>query len=407
MTIKQTLIGKKIYISISLGVGKQWKIKTPLVIDPNDWNNTQGYPKNYSRYARYKQIKDDLDDIRAEIELNHHNLIKSGEIPNKEFYKTIIDKYFNKTNDEDSFITYIQKYIDDSPYRQTQLGIGVSESRIKSLKVFKKTWDRFELSQDNQYNIQHINKKVSVLFTNWLRSHQYSDEYIFKNISNLQAVMRESVKNYDVTLAINPDHIHAPRPGKKDKEEIIYLNLDEIKMIQDVNIKQKYLQNARKWLIMGCYIGQRGGDLLNLTPNNIQILNGKKCFVMKQQKTKKDTIVPILPEVEVLLNDGFPTKISIEKFRSYIKEVCRIAGIDELTIGRIKHSSRGATTKGIYPKWQLISTHVCRRSFASNFYGKIPTPILMRITNHSSERQFQQYIGVPEYEQVLEIFNYV
>jgi hypothetical protein len=34
-----------------------------------------------------------------------------------------------------------------------------------------------------------------------------------------------------------------------------------------------------------------------------------------------------------------------------------------------------------------------RRSFASNYYGKIETPLLMNITGHSKERTFLTYIG--------------
>jgi len=34
-----------------------------------------------------------------------------------------------------------------------------------------------------------------------------------------------------------------------------------------------------------------------------------------------------------------------------------------------------------------------RRSFASNYYGKIETPLLMNITGHTKESTFLTYIG--------------
>jgi len=49
---------------------------------------------------------------------------------------------------------------------------------------------------------------------------------------------------------------------------------------------------------------------------------------------------------------------------------------------------------GIYPKYAVIASHDLRRSFATNFYGKIPTPILMNMTGHSQEATFMQYIGM-------------
>ncbi|MAW95922.1 MAG: hypothetical protein CMF36_02150 [Leeuwenhoekiella sp.] len=49
--------------------------------------------------------------------------------------------------------------------------------------------------------------------------------------------------------------------------------------------------------------------------------------------------------------------------------------------------------KGSFPKWQLVSTHICRRSFATNHYGKLPTPVLMAVTGHTTEKMFLNYIG--------------
>lgn len=38
-------------------------------------------------------------------------------------------------------------------------------------------------------------------------------------------------------------------------------------------------------------------------------------------------------------------------------------------------------------------SHNLRRSFATIFFGKIPTHILMNMTGHSDEKTFMSYIG--------------
>ena len=48
---------------------------------------------------------------------------------------------------------------------------------------------------------------------------------------------------------------------------------------------------------------------------------------------------------------------------------------------------------GTHTKYSLISSHDLRRSFATNYFGKIETPILMQITGHSKESTFLSYIG--------------
>ncbi|WP_304518147.1 hypothetical protein [Cecembia rubra] len=48
---------------------------------------------------------------------------------------------------------------------------------------------------------------------------------------------------------------------------------------------------------------------------------------------------------------------------------------------------------GMYPKHELITSHSCRRTFATIFYKKIPTTILMGITGHVNESTFLKYIN--------------
>jgi hypothetical protein len=45
------------------------------------------------------------------------------------------------------------------------------------------------------------------------------------------------------------------------------------------------------------------------------------------------------------------------------------------------------------PKYAFVTSPIMRRSFASNYYGKIETPLLLNITGHSKERTFLTYIG--------------
>lgn len=410
MKLSSELIVKKLYIRMSLGAGKQFRTATPLTIEPSHWNSKIQAPIKYQNDPEKLIIYQSLQGLHKLTRLRFVKDSVDGIPIDKYWLKALVNNFFNKEDVEVTkyFTNYIQAYIDDAPYKDTINGIGLSTGRVKQIKVFKKMWLRFECESGSVYTIKQINNKAVDKFTQWLRSQAYAQSYISKHLSNMKAILRDADKrNDEVELNINTQHITTPKTKKKASDEIVYLTIDELKMIQSVQLKQSYLQNARKWLILGCYCGQRGGDLLSLTPKNIQVINGKKCFILRQQKTLKDTVVPMLPEVEELLKDGFPRPLSITKFREYIKEVCRVSKINEVMTGRQKVSSRGATTIEMLPKWKLISTHTCRRSFATNFYGRIPTPILMRITNHSTEKQFLEYIGKPQYEQALEIFNYL
>jgi integrase len=47
----------------------------------------------------------------------------------------------------------------------------------------------------------------------------------------------------------------------------------------------------------------------------------------------------------------------------------------------------------MYKKHELITSHVGRKSFATNLYGKVSTPLIMSATGHKTEQTFLMYIG--------------
>ena len=102
----------------------------------------------------------------------------------------------------------------------------------------------------------------------------------------------------------------------------------------------------------------------------------------------------------------FPRKISDQRYNEYIKDVCREAEItNQVQGGKLNiETSRKAT--GLFPKYELVTSHIGRRSFATNNYGKIPTALLMNATGHGTENMFLTYIGKTSTEQAKELSKY-
>ena len=105
-------------------------------------------------------------------------------------------------------------------------------------------------------------------------------------------------------------------------------------------------------------------------------------------------------------NGNFPRKISDQKYNEHIKKVCEAAEINEPTHGiKFDHETKAKVEKE-YAKWELVSSHIGRRSFATNNYGKIPTSFLMYITGHTTEAMFLTYIGKSNKDIAMELTNY-
>ena len=102
-----------------------------------------------------------------------------------------------------------------------------------------------------------------------------------------------------------------------------------------------------------------------------------------------------------LLENEFPRKVSQVVFHKQMKALCKMAGIDELVPG-FKNNPKTRRKEIINaPKYEFVTSPIMRRSFASNYYGKIETPLLMNITGRSKESTFLTYIGTHQNKDVL------
>lgn len=426
------LIGTSIYLNFSASFksddnkSKTFRKNTNLSVNPSDWKTKKSRRKNKAgknsrivdltnpKYAEAKEFKENtLEKIEKSVLDQYNKDYPKGIAINKDWFHAAVKKALNQSEDQTTLLTYrIQRAIEKAPYKKirTKGGrykIGLSKGRIKGIEQFKTIIERFEADKLNgtQINIPNIDKKLIEDFENWLFDQTYSKNYIGKQLSNFKAILNEID---DLKININVKKDIQVISDSKETDEIIYLSLDELQQIKEANIITPYLKNARKWLVLGCHTGQRASDLLRLSADKIELYQNRRVFRITQQKTNSKVTIPILSEVEKIIKDGFPYAISQTKLREYFKMVCRLAGIDEPTKGRVRQSGKhGTTIKGLYPKWKLIGTHVCRRSFASNYYGHMPTPILISITGHSSEQMFLNYIGKTDEDMAIQMFDYI
>jgi integrase len=143
-------------------------------------------------------------------------------------------------------------------------------------------------------------------------------------------------------------------------------------------------------------------NLLKLSPNTLRKAPTRLYIDILQQKTKKPVTAGVAdPLVIKLLENEFPRRVSQVTFHKQIKILCRIVGINGLVSG-FKNNPKTRRKEIVNaPKYEFVTSHIMRRSFASNYYGKIETPLLMNITGHSKESTFLTYIGTHQNKDTL------
>ena len=82
-------------------------------------------------------------------------------------------------------------------------------------------------------------------------------------------------------------------------------------------------------------------------------------------------------------------KVRMVNFNYYIKEVVRLAGLNEPV--RISHRRGNIIREEIRPRYAWISWHTARRSFCTNEYlAGTPSDLIMSISGHKSEKSFRK-----------------
>ena len=371
------------------------------------------WSKQHKKKSKDIEITNKQTDINNELNkienyvLNAFNSVNIETI-NKEWLQTQIDYYYNPPKQEKSIpidlINYIDFYID---YRKHEL----KNASVQKFNVIKNKIIRFEKYRKKQILIKDVNDSFKNEFVIYCKNEIYSQNTIQRELAIIKTFCKHArflgIETHPQLDSLRLD---------KAKVEKIYLTFEDLTKIENISKNQltDSLDNAKDWLIISCYIGQRVSDFMRFTDEQIRIENDKYLIEFTQKKTGKNMTVPLHPKVLEILNKRkgkFPYPISDQKYNDFIKTVCELAEINELTKGsklvETETDSKVYRKKtGMYKKYDLVTSHIGRRSFATNFYGKIPTTYLIYVTGHSTEAMFLNYIGKSSKDLALEITNY-
>ena len=177
----------------------------------------------------------------------------------------------------------------------------------------------------------------------------------------------------------------------------VALNEEELQKLKDLDLSERpALDRARDWFLLLSWTGSRFSDIEKIDPANIK----NNMITYRQQKTNKKVVIPVHNVVNEILqkyNYKMPETISLQNFNVNIRQVCKLAGIDgNESITRTVGGKLVTETK---PKYELISSHTCRRSFCTNMYRRgLDTLMIRSISGHKTDKSFLKYIKVSEDE---------
>ena len=418
-TIKYSIRGNnnpaKIYVRFVANRETDIKLATPLVINPAYFNNASGKIRKVAQLSERDNLQNELDTLESFIISRYNKSGTGGDIINKDWLNDCLNTYFNKVvkTDNNFILNYCDLYVEKLELKTNDRTgeLGTAKATVTKYKTIKLKIQAFQEYKRHNYKLTEIDLKYRNDFLKYLLEvEKLSRNTAGRYIKFLKTICLDAQKSgYTVNVQL------AQIKGFSVQVDKIYLSWNDLIKIENVDLKEAHLQDARDWLLIGCYIGQRVGDLLQLTKQDINQIGNLDFIELIQQKTKKRVSILVHDKVRAILdkrNGNFPPLYSknIEsskaKFNLYIKDVCQEAKLNETISGARMNPETARKENGEFLKWELVTSHICRRSFATNYYGDIPTGLLLNVTGHSTEKEFLNYIGKTpiDYAQQMAIY---
>lgn len=385
-----------IYVRFCDGADFIKRERTRLTVVPDHWNATKQRVKNAVE-ATYKDIVNQkLDQLYAHIKSEY---IKASGTAGKEFLADAIEEFHNPGKVKGmpkTLFGFIEYFVERSPGRlNPKTGKPVC---YKMQREYQRTFEYLkEFAGKKELDFEDIDLEFHEDFVKFLEGKNLALNTVGKKVQTLKIFLNAATEiGINKTMRYKSNRFVSP----SEEADSVYLNTKELTATAEVKLPSKELDQIRDLFLIGAWTGLRFSDW-NQVSDNIK----DEMLHIKQQKTRHKIVIPLHKTVLNIVdkyNGTLPKVPTNQHINRSIKDIVRLAEIKEKVQTTITRGGVERTKN--YEKWELVSTHTARRSFATNMYLMgIPTITIMAITGHKTEAAFLRYIKVTPEEHAKKI----
>lgn len=241
----------------------------------------------------------------------------------------------------------------------------------------------------------------------WMETHKLSsckkiingEGYRHATIEKTLAILRWYIKWLISEGYLPPTAMpRLPSRGRHPKRVVTYLTPDEIQRIRALDLRDSpALEVDRDYLLLMCATSLRYSDVAALTTDKI----GTDYIEVTLVKTG----VPVRIELNDLSREILRRRIgeaegkrvmpkkAVGTINYGIKRLGQMAGINDIVTYEVIKGGKRYTMQS--PKWEMLSTHVGRRTFiVTALSSGIPEQIVRKWTGHTSYEALRPYLDI-------------
>ncbi len=373
--------------------------KTGLLVDPDHWDPKASNYKNVSAIKDRDKKHLDLEKLKLHVLEAYNDAYRFGEVINKPWLEKTVKEYYGRPVQEEKgkiephliyYLQFAEWWLENkAPIWKTGKNKFLSKRAISQYESFLQMWRRF--SSGKKLTIKSIDSLLIDKFVTWLEDVEgYAENTIKRHIGRLRFFLHRAETEGVKTSDSYNDRVYVSKG-----EEIIdpVLSEDEINRVFGLDLSGDIkLESIRDNAIIGLWSGLRISDF----NHQLDVDHIKDGYIrIKTTKTGSWVVVPLHPHVKSILKKrgGFlPPKYNDAYFNKHIKTICKLADIDNIMRGRLYDGFKKRAIEGDYPKYKLISSHACRRSFTTNLYGVIPDSDLTTLGGWANQEMMRHYV---------------
>lgn len=366
-------------------------ISTGASVSPKFWNDRDQRVKESQGPAYHRQINNLINRMEATTLELIYELKAKGRLPEPQVFKDALLQRLGRGQEPEQadLFTFIAEFI------REREAMNRPKGSIQVYRTCQKHLEEYAQARRRKIDFPDITEAFKNDFLAYLYAQNFTDTHVNKIFGTLKTFLRDAWKrgasksdNFaKVTLSIPKREVDNISLTEKELETLAALDFSG----------NERLDRVRDLFLIGCFTGLRFSDYSTIKPENIVTIEGVECIAKTTQKTKKKVFIPLTnPTLRAILEKHemkAPRKISNQKLNKYLKELAQLAGFDQPV--EINEYRAGRHETKLYKKWELVSTHTARRSFASNaIRSGIPEEQVMKFTGHTTVSSFRKYIKI-------------
>ncbi|MBQ8594062.1 MAG: site-specific integrase [Bacteroidaceae bacterium] len=340
-----------------------------IYIDKKLWSNST---------SRMKGRSIDALNVNAQLDLLSSTLLgifKKYEDDEELSLEKIKSDYLGKSSSLDTVMDIFDKYLEDL---KSLIGTSKTQATFNKYAVARKHFSSFLKYKYGRNDI--MPKELTYIVI-----HDF-DVYL-KTVLQLKANSATKTLKFFKTVIIfaqkSGKMTHDPFMNFRFQAEKVdrgFLTDEEIQCMMKKTFDIPRLEQVRDIFIFSCFSGLAYIDMVNLTEDNIVVLDGKKWIIVNRHKTNVPSNILLL-DIPLMIIDKYKGKdndgrllpiISNQKMNAYLKEIADVCGIKK-----------------------RLTCHLARHTFATMTLSKgVPIETVSKMLGHTNIKTTQIYARI-------------